>query len=93
MPKKIGLGILLALMASAASAGTSSRSSCTAPQSFVDYVLSLFTGVAHCPGTGGNGGGGVTTVKAPEIDPSSAMAGLTLMGAGLLVLRGRRTSK
>lgn len=91
MTKKIGLGILLALMASAASAGTNSR--CTAPQSFVDYVLSLFTGVAHCPGTGGNGGGGVTTVKAPEIDPSSAMAGLTLMGAGLIVLRGRRTSK
>ncbi len=90
MTKKIGLGILLAMMASAASAGTSS--SCTAPQSFADYLLSLFTGVTNCPGTGGNGGG-VTTVKAPEIDPSSAMAGLTLMGAGLVVLRGRRKSK
>ena len=29
-------------------------------------------------------------VKAPEIDPSSAMAGLTLMLGGLAVLRGRR---
>jgi hypothetical protein len=30
-------------------------------------------------------------VKAPEIDPSSAMAGLTLMLGGLAVLRGRRS--
>ena len=30
-------------------------------------------------------------VKAPEIDPSSAMAGLTLMIGGLAVLRGRRS--
>jgi hypothetical protein len=29
-------------------------------------------------------------VKAPEIDPSSAIAGLTLMMGGLAVLRGRR---
>ncbi len=93
MTKKIGLGILLAMMALAASAATTG-SSCTAPQSFADYILSLFTGVTHCPGTGSSGNGsGVTTVKAPEIDPSSAMAGLTLMSAGLVVLRGRRKSK
>jgi hypothetical protein len=30
------------------------------------------------------------TVSAPEIDPSSAMAGLTLMLGGLAVMRGRR---
>jgi hypothetical protein len=29
-------------------------------------------------------------VPAPEIDPSSAMAGLTLMLGGLAVMRGRR---
>jgi hypothetical protein len=29
-------------------------------------------------------------VKAPEIDPASAMAGLTLLAGGLVVLRGRR---
>jgi len=29
--------------------------------------------------------------KAPEIDPASAMAGLTLMVGALAVLRGRRT--
>lgn len=33
--------------------------------------------------------------SAPEIDPASAMAGLTLLAGGLVVLRGRRkvTSK
>jgi hypothetical protein len=30
-------------------------------------------------------------IKAPEIDPASAMAALTLMAGGLAVLRGRRT--
>lgn len=30
-------------------------------------------------------------LRAPEIDPTSAMAALTLMAGGLAVLRGRRT--
>lgn len=34
-----------------------------------------------------------TPVRAPEIDPSSAMAGLTLLAGGLAVLRGRRSIK
>jgi LPXTG-motif cell wall-anchored protein len=29
-------------------------------------------------------------VSAPEIDPASAMAGLTMLAGGLAVLRGRR---
>jgi hypothetical protein len=29
-------------------------------------------------------------IKAPEIDPASAMAGLTMLAGGLAVLRGRR---
>lgn len=29
-------------------------------------------------------------VAAPELDPASAVAGLTLLGGGLAVLRGRR---
>jgi hypothetical protein len=32
-------------------------------------------------------------VKAPEIDPASAMAGLTMLAGGLAVLRGRRKIK
>ena len=31
--------------------------------------------------------------KAPEIDPASAIAGLTLLAGGLAVLRGRRPGK
>jgi len=34
-----------------------------------------------------------TTLKAPEIDPASAMAGFTLLAGGLAVLRGRRSKK
>jgi hypothetical protein len=30
-------------------------------------------------------------VRAPEIDPASAMAALTLLAGGLAVLRGRKT--
>jgi hypothetical protein len=29
-------------------------------------------------------------VRAPELDPASAMAGLTMLAGGLAVLRGRR---
>lgn len=38
----------------------------------------------------GNGGG---AVAAPEFDPASALAALTLLSGGLAVLRGRRTKK
>ena len=34
-----------------------------------------------------------TVVRAPEMDPASAMAGLTLLAGGLAVLRGRRGKK
>jgi LPXTG-motif cell wall-anchored protein len=33
------------------------------------------------------------TTSAPEIDPASAMAGLTMLLGGLAVLRGRRSKK
>jgi hypothetical protein len=33
------------------------------------------------------------TAKAPELDPASAMAGLTLLAGGLAVVRGRRFKK
>ena len=32
-------------------------------------------------------------MSTPEIDPASAMAGLTLLAGGLAVLRGRRSKK
>ena len=33
------------------------------------------------------------SVRAPEIDPASAMAGLTLLAGGLVVLRGRKVKQ
>ncbi|MGA2779392.1 MAG: hypothetical protein ABSF94_17690 [Steroidobacteraceae bacterium] len=35
----------------------------------------------------------VTALQAPEIDPASWVAALTLLGGGLIVMRGRRPSK
>jgi hypothetical protein len=34
-----------------------------------------------------------TAIRAPEIDPASVIAGLSLLGGGLAVLRGRRSKK
>jgi hypothetical protein len=34
-----------------------------------------------------------TTLRAPEIDPASMVAALTLLGGALVVLRGRRNLK
>jgi hypothetical protein len=34
-----------------------------------------------------------TRTQAPEIDPASAMAGLTMLAGGIAVLRGRRRIK
>lgn len=36
---------------------------------------------------------GAVRVSAPELDPASAMAALTLLSGGLAVLRGRRRNK
>ena len=36
---------------------------------------------------------GTKPTAAPEIDPSSALSGLTLLAGGLAVLRGRRVRK
>jgi hypothetical protein len=35
----------------------------------------------------------VLITPAPEIDPASAMSGLSLLAGGILVLRGRRPGK
>jgi hypothetical protein len=41
-------------------------------------------------GTTGGGGGSKGATAAPEIDPATAMGGLTLLVGGLAVLRDRR---
>jgi hypothetical protein len=75
--KKIGLALLLVSFASVASARPFSHLFCQ-PDSKQGQVTNS-CGVI---------GGGPTAT--PEIDPASAMAGLTLLLGGLAVLRGRR---
>lgn len=43
--------------------------------------------------TNGNPSGGGTFAAAPEFDPASALAALTLLSGGLAVLRGRRSKR
>jgi hypothetical protein len=74
--KKVGLALALLTMASLASAKGPDSAQCV-------HILWF----DFCPPTNNHD---PQPVKAPEIDPSSAMAGLTLMLGGLAVLRGRR---
>ena len=75
MFRKISLALVLMAMAGVASASASR----TSDQCF--HIL-WFT---FCPETDHP-----SPAKAPEIDPASAMAGLTMLAGGLAVLRGRR---
>ena len=78
MVRKIALAVVLMSIAGVASASNSSG-------------CWNFFGIEICPWPTGPKPSPV--VNAPEIDPSSALAGLTLMAGGLAVLRGRRTKK
>ncbi len=74
MVRKIGLALVLMTLAGVASASGGNSDKC--------FQILWFT---FCPT-----GRSEEPVKAPEIDPASAMAGLTLLAGGLAVLRGRR---
>jgi hypothetical protein len=72
--RKISLAVVLMAMAGVASAGGPGSSNCF-------HILWLdFCAPNQHP----------DPVKAPELDPASAMAGLTMLAGGLAVLRGRR---
>jgi hypothetical protein len=53
--------------------------------SWLDNLFNLFHPTPVCHAN--------CRVSAPEIDPASALGALTLLGGGLLVLRGRRSKK
>jgi hypothetical protein len=72
--RKISLALVLMTMAGVASAGANHSDKC-----FQFLWLTFCPPIEQPP-----------PVKAPEIDPASAMAGLTMLAGGLAVLRGRR---
>lgn len=76
--RKIGMSLLLASIAVIASASPSDHVCKT------EYLWGLIP-YEVCTFNKSN-----RPVAAPEIDPASAIAGLTLMAGGLAVLRGRR---
>lgn len=76
MLKKIGLTVLLATLAGAASANDSSCK----PEQFWWFTIDICTPVDHH----------TSPASAPEIDPASAMSALTLVLGGLAVIRSRR---
>ncbi len=78
----IGLLTLTATVSGSAFAG----SAAPATGGILCYFLPIL-----CGPIGGTGGHGPTS--APEIDPASAAAALTLLAGGLAVLRGRRAGK
>jgi hypothetical protein len=78
MVRKIGLGILLAAIATSVSAST--NETCK-----IDWIFGFIPIKVCTPNRGGT-----NPVAAPEIDPASGVAGLTLMAGGLAVLAGRR---
>jgi hypothetical protein len=77
MVRKISLALVLMTMAGVASA-TEHGAPASCQFLWLDFCPSQPT-----PGP----------VKAPEIDPASAMAGFTMLAGGLAVLRGRRRVK
>jgi hypothetical protein len=75
--KKIGLAVLLATLSGIASAHDDSCK--------IEHLL-WFTFDVCSP----DGGKGTHVAAAPEMDPATAMAGLTLVLGGLAVMGGRR---
>jgi hypothetical protein len=72
--RKISLALVLMTIAGVASASDSGQSKC----------IHLWF-ITICPPSSHP-----APVKAPELDPASALAGLTMLAGGLAVLRGRR---
>jgi len=81
--RKISLALVLMTMAGAASAANQDQGGQQCLQILWFPPIFCFAPTLGSP----------SSVKAPEIDPASAMAGLTMLAGGLAVLRGRRRIK
>jgi hypothetical protein len=78
MIKKIGLVVLLTALSGVASAAGACK---------IEYILGIIP-IEMCSPSGNPRSG---PAAAPEIDPASAIAGLTLVTGCLAILRGRRS--
>jgi len=84
MVKKIALGMLLLGMTGISMAKDTKKDADTSLLTQIDqFITYVFEELSSKPPSSG-------VVTAPEIDPSSAIAGLTLLLGGLAVIRGRR---
>jgi hypothetical protein len=61
-------------------------------QEFAEWIDGLL-GIPYGAPASAGGQGGSGAVAAPEFDPASAMAALTLLSGGLAALRGRRSGR
>jgi hypothetical protein len=86
MIKALGLAILLVAVANVASAGQGGSINTFITDVCNDYpkLDGKIDSTPFCKGK---------VVTAPEIDAASAMAGMTILLAGLAVVRGRRAKK
>jgi hypothetical protein len=82
--RKIGLAILLMTLTGVSSATGNGGSNGGCPSNMHPQQI-WFIPITFCVPNRSP-----STVQAPEIDPASAMAGLTMLAGGLAVLRGRR---
>ena len=89
MIRKIGLALALMTVTGVASASASSGSSETCFQLLPWLEPVCIPAFPFAPPKSSQ----PTSTQAPEIDPASAMAGLTMLAGGIAVLRGRRRMK
>ena len=82
MIRKIGLALALMTVTGVASASGGNSERCF-PLPFLPPICFNSQSGPSQP----------TKTQAPEIDPASAMAGLTMLAGGIAVLRGRRRIK
>jgi hypothetical protein len=83
--RKIGLALALMTVTGVASASNGNSETC--------FQLVPWLKPICIPFSPPSGRSQPTRTQAPEIDPASAMAGLTMLAGGIAVLRGRRRIK
>jgi hypothetical protein len=88
MIKALGLAILLAAATNVASAGQDNRDGLI--NTVITDVCKDYPNIVFCKDFDVKV---PNTLIAPEIDAGSAMAGMTMLLAGLAIVRGRRAKK